>query len=101
MKRLMKTISAWAGVVLIFAAYQPTAAGQALSPPASINFDSLTATYHLSRDATNRSLLTTQEVILADFPGSGNFYGITRAIPRSYEGHSVDVKVLSVSDAAG
>ncbi len=68
---------------------------------AQIYFDSFTAIYHLSRDSRGLSLLTTEETIVADFSNSGSFYGITRQLPRSYQNHSVDIKVLNVSDAAG
>jgi hypothetical protein len=68
-------------------------------PP--ITFNNFNATYHLSRDATNHSLLTTEEVILADFPSQGNYFGITRSVPQSYQGRSVKVKVNSVTDAGG
>jgi hypothetical protein len=74
---------------------------QAKATPAQIRFDSLTAIYHLSRDKKGLSLLTTEETIVADFPGNASYYGITRSIPKNYQNHSVNVKVLGVSDAAG
>jgi hypothetical protein len=74
---------------------------QAKVPPAQIRFDSLTAIYHLSRDKKGLSLLTTEETIVADFPGNASYYGITRSIPKNYQNHSVNVKVLGVFDAAG
>jgi hypothetical protein len=77
---------------------------QALStktPQPQITFDSFTGVYHLSRDSRGLSLLTTEETILADFPGNGSFYGITRSIPKEFQNHSVNVKVLNVSDVAG
>jgi hypothetical protein len=80
----------------------PVAAfAQAKASPAQIRFDSLTAIYHLSRDKKGLSLLTTEETILTDFPSNASFYGITRSIPKNYQNHSVNVKVLGVSDAAG
>src|SRR5262249_49343735 len=54
-----------------------------------------------SRDAKGLSLLTTEEVINVDFPQNTNYYGITRQIPKTYQSHSVNVKILSVQDAAG
>jgi hypothetical protein len=66
-----------------------------------ITFDSFTGVYHLSRDNRGLSLLTTEETILADFPGEGSFYGITRSIPKNFQNHSVNIKILGVSDAAG
>src|SRR5207244_3616733 len=71
--------------------------------PASSNqliLNSFTGIYHLSRDSRGLSLLTSEETIVADFPSAG-FYGIKRSIPSKYQNHSVNVKILSVSDAAG
>ncbi len=65
-----------------------------------INFDSFTGIYHLSRDSRGLSLLTTEETIVADFPASG-FTGITRQLPKSFQNHSVNIKILNVRDAAG
>jgi hypothetical protein len=80
----------------------PTAAyAQIKASSAQITFDSLTAIYHLSRDKKGLSLLTTEETIVADFPGNASYYGITRSIPKNYQNHSVNVKVLGASDAAG
>jgi hypothetical protein len=75
--------------------------GQVSAAPAGITFNSFNGLYNLSRDANNVSLLTSEEVIVADFPGNGSFSGITRSIPETYQGHSVEVKVLGVTDAAG
>jgi hypothetical protein len=75
--------------------------GQVSAAPAGITFNSFNGLYNLSRDANNVSLLTSEEVIVADFPGNGNFSGITRSIPETYQGHDVEVKVLGVTDAAG
>jgi hypothetical protein len=76
-------------------------AAQAAATVQPIIFNSFTGTYHLSRDAANHSLLTTEEVILTDFPATGNYYGITRSIPLKYQGRSVKVKVNNVTDASG
>jgi hypothetical protein len=70
-------------------------------PQPQITFESFTGIYHLSRDSRGLSLLTSEETILTDFPGNGSFYGITRTIPKEFQNHSVNVKVLNVSDAAG
>jgi hypothetical protein len=101
MRLIYKIIGAWLGLACVCLISQPIVSAQALPKTSTIIFDSFTGTYHLSRDANGRSLLTSEEVILADFPDSGNFSGITRAIPKSYQGQNVDVKVLNVTDAAG
>ncbi|MBX4197197.1 DUF2207 domain-containing protein [Candidatus Saccharibacteria bacterium] len=89
------------GIAVVLSLCQPKTAAQALPTTPSITFNNFSAIYHLNRDAQNHSLLTTEEVILADFPTNGSFYGITRAIPKHYQGRNVEVKVLSVTDAAG
>lgn len=76
------------------------ASTQAPFKPGQIQFDSFTGIYHLSRDSRGLSLLTTEETIQADFPDSG-YYGITRALPKKFQDHSVNVKILNVADAAG
>jgi hypothetical protein len=81
--------------------FAPLAIAQVKSAPPQITFNSFTGVYHLSRDNRGLSLLTTEETILADFPGTGSFYGITRTIPNKYQGHSVNVKILNIEDAAG
>lgn len=68
--------------------------------PPSISFDSFNGIYHLSRDSQGLSLLTAEETIVADFSSNG-YYGITRQLPKQYQNQSVDVKVLSIVDAAG
>lgn len=77
-----------------------TAAPAAAATAPQITFDTFNAVYYLSRDSHGLSLLTTDETIVADFPASG-FTGITRSLPTSYQGHSVNVKILTVTDAAG
>jgi hypothetical protein len=77
------------------------ASAQTKVPQPQITFESFTGIYHLSRDSRGLSLLTSEETILTDFPGNGSFYGITRSVPKEFQNHSVNVKVLNVSDAAG
>jgi hypothetical protein len=88
------------GLAVLLIAPSGRAFAQSLAVPIPITFNSFNAVYHLSRDAQGRSLLTTEEVILADFPASG-YYGISRSIPQNYQNHSVAVKILSTTDAAG
>jgi hypothetical protein len=100
MKLFIRLFTAFGlGIVLFILA--PPVSAQTKAPAPQITFDSFTGVYHLSRDSRGLSLLTTEETILADFPGNGSFYGITRSIPKEFQNHSVNVKVLNVSDAAG
>ncbi|HET6864011.1 MAG TPA: DUF2207 domain-containing protein, partial [Candidatus Saccharimonadales bacterium] len=73
---------------------------QSVQPATQIKFISFNGVYHLSRDSRGVSLLTSQETIGADFQDSGD-YGITRSLPKKFNGQAVDVKVLNVTDAAG
>lgn len=57
--------------------------------------------YQLSRDSENRSLLTTKETIVAEFPNHDQNRGLERAIPLSYDGHKTNVSVRSVNDQTG
>jgi hypothetical protein len=86
------------GVLLGLANCLPTSTVSAAT--GSISYDSFTGIYHLSRDNRGLSLLTTEETVVANFPARG-YSGITRAIPTKFQGHSVNVKVLNVTDAAG
>jgi hypothetical protein len=88
-------------VGLVILCSTPQASAQAKNITPQIRFDTFNGVYHLSRDNKGLSLLTTEETIVADFPGNGSFYGITRSIPKKYQGHTVNVKVLSITDAAG
>jgi hypothetical protein len=101
MKILTKLGAIFLGLVALILVHTHMVGAQALVAAPQITFNSFSGTYHLSRDSAGRSLLTTEEVILADFPANGQFYGITRAIPKSYQNHSVEVKVLSITDVAG
>lgn len=57
--------------------------------------------YTLSRDAEQRSTLTTKETIVAEFPQTDQNHGIERYIPRDYNDHSTSLKVQSVTDDTG
>ncbi len=52
--------------------------------------------YYLSRDGKGRSVLRVVETFTAEFPDYGRNKGVIRAIPRSYNGHPVSVKVESL-----
>ena len=81
--------------------FPPKASSQALPVNSSITFNSFSGDYYLSRDALGRSLLTAEEVILADFPSGARYYGITRTIPSKYQSRNIEAKILGITDAAG
>lgn len=52
--------------------------------------------YTLSRDSEKRSVLTTKEIITAEFPQTDQNHGIERYIPKEYNGHPTSVAIKSV-----
>jgi uncharacterized membrane protein YgcG len=72
--------------------------------PTDVNdftFDSFDATYALSQDSSKRSMLHTNETLVAEFPTFDQNRGIIRSIPTQYDGHSTHITVKSVTDADG
>jgi hypothetical protein len=67
----------------------------------AFTFDSFDADYELGRDASKHSTLHVTETLVARFPDFDQNHGIVRDIPSAYDGHSVHLKVLSVTDGAG
>ncbi len=64
-------------------------------------FKSFTADYYLSKDTENRSVLKTDEKLVAYFPNANQNHGIERAIPKNYDGHSTSLKIESVTNESG
>ena len=62
---------------------------------------SFDADYYLSRNSEKTALLDVTEKIVAQFPDFDQNHGILRAIPRSYQGHTVSLNVESVQNEAG
>lgn len=56
--------------------------------------------YLLGRDDAGHSTLQTTETITANFPPNQN-RGIERAVPRSYDGHTINLDIVSVKDQSG
>ncbi len=59
------------------------------------------ADYYLSRDSQHISHLQVNEHIVAEFPEIDQNHGILRALPKTYEGHSVSLQLQRVVDGAG
>ncbi len=57
--------------------------------------------YDLGRDDSGRSTLKTTEKITALFPEIDQNHGLERALPNSYDGHSISLKLQSVTDESG
>lgn len=62
---------------------------------------SYTTDYFLSKDNEGRSRMTVKEVIVAEFPNYDQNHGLERAIPQSYDGHPVSLKVTGVKKQDG
>lgn len=65
------------------------------------SFSSFSADYYLGADSEGRSTLRTVERLTAEFPQHNQNHGIERAIPKSYDGHTTSLTVVSVTDGAG
>ena len=63
----------------------------------SLTITSFKADYYLSKDADNVPIMKVNEVIEASFPEGNVNHGILRALPTSYKGQPLDLKVESVS----
>lgn len=64
-------------------------------------FDSFDAKYRLGVDEDGRAVLDTVETLVAVFPDFDQNRGVRRAIPLDYDGHPVDLEILSVTDETG
>ena len=65
------------------------------------SFDSFSGDYYLSRDDKKTPVLTVIEILVARFPDFDQNHGILRAIPESYQGHTLSLKIGSVTDGIG
>jgi len=93
-----------AGAVLLgggLAAAPAQAAGVVRADTSDFTFDSLHTDYTLTRDAAGRANLEVEETFKAVFPDFDQNHGIERAIPRSADGRSLDLRVKSVADGDG
>ncbi|MEP6844325.1 MAG: DUF2207 domain-containing protein, partial [Pseudolysinimonas sp.] len=67
----------------------------------NFTFDSFDASYQLSIDPSKRSMLHTNETLVAKFPDFDQNRGIIRSIPTDYDGHSTHITVKKVTDGNG
>lgn len=67
----------------------------------NFTISSFEADYYLSQDSEGRSRLKTVEKITAEFPDFDQNHGLERAIPKSYDDHSTNLKIESVTDETG
>lgn len=67
----------------------------------NFTIESFTADYYLTKNENKTSLLNAKEKIVALFPDYDQNHGILRAIPKSYQNHTVSLQVASVTDDNG
>lgn len=82
-------------VTVAASAAMPSAQAQNVQ---NFKIKSFTADYYLDRNQAKTATLRTDEVITAEFPNFNQNHGILRALPKSYLGHSVSLKINSVKD---
>lgn len=88
-------IAALAGLLVLFGAHAAKAS------TSDFDFTSFTGDYYLSRGSDHVAELRVREKLVAQFPDFDQNHGILRAIPESYQDHSVELAVQKVADAQG
>ncbi len=92
MKRIMLLAIALVGCIV-------QAGGTTEAAPNYFRISSYSIDYTLDRDDERRSKLTTTESITANFSVPNQNHGIERAIPLTYNGHTTNLTVVSVTNA--
>ncbi|MFP7761351.1 DUF2207 domain-containing protein [Marisediminicola sp. LYQ85] len=83
------------------AASAPASASSLRADVDDFTFSSFDAVYELSADDEGRSQLRVTETIVAEFPDFDQNRGIFRVIPDRYDGHPIDLEIVSVTDESG
>lgn len=93
----------WAGLALIIAGLAVGFAAPMASAQNTQNFTitSFEADYFLNRNAEKTSILNVIERITARFPDFDQNHGILRAIPETYQGHTVSLSLESIKSERG
>lgn len=60
-----------------------------------------TADYYIGRTEQKVPTMEVNELIMAEFPSYNQNHGILRAIPTSYKGQPLDIKITSITNAEG
>ena len=95
MKQKISLVVALCGIFMLFT---PLLASANANNFVITSFD---GKYYLSQDAEMRSTLRVEETLVAQFPDFDQNHGIERAIPNTYDGHSVSPEIQSVKKADG
>ncbi len=97
MKRLL-ILGSLVGAV-VFSVFASSLAGAQATNVNNFHISSFDIQYELSRNSEGRSVLRATETITAEFPQHNQNRGIERAIPRDYNGHSLNMSIQSVRDS--
>jgi uncharacterized membrane protein YgcG len=63
----------------------------------NFSFQSFGADYYLQKESDGSATMSVNETLAANFPVTDQNHGILRAIPKVYDGHSVNLSGLSVT----
>jgi len=85
-------------IALLVLAFAPAAASAGVE---DFTIPSFEGDYFLSRDSHQVSNLKVHEHLVAKFPDFDQNHGILRAIPKTYDGHSVSLKIDGITDDSG
>lgn len=97
--RLLKLTMLMIAIFLLSAiSWAGTAWAQDVNDFKIISFE---ADYYLNRTADKTATLKTVEKIVAEFPDSDQNHGILRAIPKTYQGHTLNLHIDGVTNASG
>lgn len=85
-------------IVLVLPLFFPAPAAAAVN---DFTISSFEADYYLQRNEARTSTLRVQEVIKPVFPDFDQNHGILRAIPQTYQGHTLSLEIDSVVKESG
>lgn len=88
-------------VLLVLALVATCLPGRSYADVNDFTIESFEADYYLMRDEGGRSQMRVVEAIVAEFPAYDQNHGIERAIPHMYDGHSVNLAIMSVKNGVG
>ncbi len=99
MQRLLKnTILAIFAIACLVPFISATSQAQGTQ---NFRFSSFSADYYLNRDTNKTSTLKVVETLVAEFPNYDQNHGILRALPQTYQNHTLSLEVISVTNDNG
>jgi len=84
-------------LIVSFAWYGPVVAQNVQD----FNIAGFKANYELHGDDTTEASMLVTETIVAEFPAIDQNHGIERSLPQEYDGGSLDLKIIDVTDGSG